>query len=195
MTIPPPLVLASASAARRAMLEKAGLDFTAIPADIDESTKNGDPETAAIKLAQQKALHISANNPEKIVIGSDQILSLDNKIFSKAKDEQQAREKLLALKGKAHTLYSAVSIAVNGNTEWSHSDRANLYMKDFSVTFLDSYIEKAGPELTSCVGAYALEGIGINLFEKIEGDYFTILGMPLLPLLSYLETKGIGACL
>lgn len=186
------LILASKSHARQSMLKNAGLAFQAIPADIDEAalkTQNADvtPKELAALLAEEKALHISKQNTDAIVIGSDQILECEGEILSKAEDEAAAKEKLLNLRGKTHHLISAVSIAKAGQTLWQHSDIAMLTMQDFDETFLQAYCAKAGDALTHNVGAYAVEGIGVHLFESIEGDYFTILGMPLLPLLTVLR--------
>lgn len=192
------LILASQSAARKALLEKAGLTFECLPADLDErkleeehATKS--PEDLAIVLAQEKAQHISSMYPDALVIGADQLLEFEGQIFSKAANIEDARNKLKAMRGRTHHLISAVSIAKNGEVLWSVSDKASLTMRDFDDAFLDNYIQQAGDALTKNVGAYALEGLGVQLFEDIKGDYFTILGMPLLALLKQLnERYGIG---
>ena len=190
-----PLILASGSQARKNMLQAVGVDFTAIPADIDEASliKNvQNPTQAATLLAQQKAQHISQHHKDALVIGSDQILECDGKFFSKAPDKTAAITKLKALQGRTHNLISAVSIAQNGETLWSHTDTTRMTMHALDDEIITNYAEAAGDILTQCVGAYAYEEHGAWLFEKTEGEYFTILGMPLLPLLTYLrEHHGV----
>lgn len=190
------IILASKSLARQTMLKNAGLIFECQPADIDESIAQNStqsPTEIAETLAAQKALHVSNNNSDALVIGSDQILECDATILTKAGDNQKASEKLKSLRGKTHHLISAVCVAQNGKTLWQKSARAALTMHDFSDEFLAEYVANAGEALTRSVGAYELEALGVQLFEKIEGDYFTILGMPLLPLLTYLrEDHGVG---
>ncbi len=190
------IILASKSAARRAMLKNAGLSFDAMPANIDEGaiTKTmqdagSDIKNIALELAQQKALHISKSNPEALVIGSDQILEFEGALISKADSPQAARAKLEKLSGKSHALISAVTIARGSEILWSNTDSAHLTMRDISNDALDTYCARAGDALVNCVGAYELEGIGSWLFSEIKGDYFTILGMPLLPVLGYLSEK------
>lgn len=192
------LVLASQSQARQNMLRSCGLEFEAYPADLDEqalirdSHSDNDSHIAA-RLAAAKAEAISAKFPDALVIGSDQILECDGQILSKAADKNEAREKLIFLRGKTHRLISAVALAKGSEVIWQHSDQVSLTMHNFDDAFLDSYIDNAGDALTACVGAYEFEGLGAQLFEKIEGDYFTILGMPLLPLLNYLRSEhGVG---
>ena len=193
------------------MLRDAGIIFIASPADIDESaiikaslhghfenecvqSTNDDIDykhkachDVALKLAQQKALTISKNNPSALVIGSDQILEHDGKIFEKAENEAAAIAKLKTLRGKTHYLISAVCVTRGNDVLWHTHDAATLTMRDFDDAFLDTYIKAAKDDVLSCVGAYALEKAGAWLFEDIKGDYFTILGMPLLPLLGYLN--------
>ena len=190
------LILASQSVARKNMLDAAGVSYTALPADLDEDsitkneTKKGEaPQSIALTLATAKASAIAKENPDALVIGSDQILECDGKMLSKAANENQAREKLKSLRGKTHHLISAVCVAKGDSILWQAVQTANLTMHDFDDAFLDDYIKKAGIALTRSVGAYELESLGVNLFEKIEGDYFTILGMPLLPLLTYLRDE------
>ncbi|MGB0719587.1 MAG: Maf family protein [Bdellovibrionales bacterium] len=191
----PKLILASQSAARRTMLRDAGLEFESIPADIDEtfiiesSLHGGCVQSIAAKLAEQKALTIAAKHPDALVIGSDQMLECDGRIFEKAKTPEAAKDKLKTLSGQTHRLISAVCIACNNETIWQSSDTAALTMHDLSDDFIDHYLEIAKDDALHCVGAYALEKAGIWLFNKIEGDYHTILGMPLLPLLTYLRTE------
>ena len=188
-----PIILASGSRARNEMLQNVGLEFQKIPADIDEDTilksmhEEGTlPEDIAVKLADEKALHISKQNPDALVIGSDQVLEQDGEIFQKATDLAEARAKLEKLKGKTHQLISSVSIAQNGEVLWRDCDTASLTMHDFDDAFLDEYLQNAGEDILACVGAYAFEKYGAWLFKEIDANYFTILGMPLLPLLAYL---------
>lgn len=191
-----PLILASGSKARQDMLRKAGLDFTAIPADIDEAavldSAGGLVADKAQELAREKALHVAKSNIEAYTIGSDQVLELDGQIFSKAANKDEALEKLKALRGKTHRLISAVAVARGEDVLWQSHDSVALTMHDLDDDFLRAYCARAGDVLTSCVGAYALEEHGSWLFQKVEGDYFTVLGMPLLPLLAYLRAEGFG---
>lgn len=170
------------------MLRGAGLPFRVIPAQVDERGYSGEPAALARTLAEAKALDVSKINPGALVIGADQVLDLEGEILHKAKDEGDAKAKLRKLSGKTHILTSGVCVAQNGAVLWSEVDRAHLTMRLLEEDFLQTYCEAAGDVLTSCVGAYALEGHGSWLFEKTEGDYFTILGMPLLPLLGFLKS-------
>ncbi len=190
------IILASQSQARARMLHSAGIEYVAVPADIDEEALAGKSfaegccvEETALFLAREKAEKISAQYPDALVIGSDQILVCEGVLFSKAPNAESAREKLRTLRGKTHALVSGVAVAQNARMIWQIKDHALLTMKHFDDMFLEHYCEKAGPALTKNVGAYALEGLGVRLFERIAGDYFTILGMPLLPLLRYLEQE------
>lgn len=186
-----PLILASKSASRQAMMKNAGLKFTAIPADIDERALDekfaGEPQKLTKELARQKALSVARNNPDALVVGSDSVVALGEEIFNKAGNKQEALEKLMALSGKTHQLISAVAVASSGVILWDRVQIAELTMRKFDENFARLYIEKLGQAALDCVGAYQLEALGPWLFEKIEGDYFTILGMPLLPLLNYLQ--------
>lgn len=195
----PKIVLASGSAARRAMLAAAGVVFEVDPAKIDETalkdqfvrhTTCAPPFDLAQFLADEKALDVSSRHPGCLVIGSDQVLSQGERLFSKAADRAGARATLSALRGKTHQLHSAVSIARDGKIMWSDVETVSLTMRAFSDAFLDSYLDSAGDAVLWSVGCYELEGRGVQLFEMIEGDYFTVLGMPLLPLLGALRTKG-----
>ena len=194
------LILASQSVARKNMLDAAKVKYTAIPADLDEDSitdeavKGGKtPAQIASILASEKAKHIAKDHADALVIGSDQILECEGSMLTKASDENEAREKLKSLRGKTHHLISAVCVARGSQSLWQETQTANLTMHNFDDAFLDKYIVDAGIALTRSVGAYELESLGVNLFEKIEGDYFTILGMPLLPLLSYLrDEQGIS---
>lgn len=192
------LILASGSRARRQMLDAAGLTFEVRPADVDEGAIRatlGDatPEQIAAVLARAKAEAASREVPTALVIGADQVLALGRTIYTKAPDIAAARAALRSLAGRRHHLHSAVSIALAGREVWHHLDTAALAMRDFSDAFLDVYLSHAGDRVCASVGAYELEGLGIQLFERIEGDYFTILGMPLLPLLAELRARGILA--
>lgn len=146
----------------------------------------------AQELAKQKALHVSKNNIDSYVIGSDQLLAFNGDILSKAKDKKEAREKLKTLRGQMHTLISSVCVTKSNEVVFQNTDEAHLTMNNFDDDFLDRYINEAGDIVTQCVGAYALESTGIQLFSDIKGDYFTILGMPLLPLVSFLQSEGMG---
>ena len=196
ITLKHSVILASASRARNEMLTNAGLSFTATPADIDEDKLLNDmrdqgasPNDIASKLADEKARHVSSLHPNAYVIGSDQILEFDGNIFQKAGDENAAKEKLKTLRGQTHHLISSVSIAYNNEIIWRDTDTAALTMHDFDDEFLDQYLAAAKDDILSCVGAYAFEKHGAWLFKSIDANYFTILGMPLLPLLAYLR-KG-----
>jgi septum formation protein len=188
------LILASKSAARQAMLQNAGIEFDSVPADIDEEKiqlAGGDPGDISKRLADEKALYVSKDNNNSYIIGSDQVLSMNNKIYAKAKDIAEAKERLAEFSGQSHILYSSVSVAKEGKILFCHTNSATLIMKELSADKINDYCAKAGDVLTRCVGCYAIEGHGIRLFKAIDGDYFTILGMPLLPLISYLETEGL----
>jgi septum formation protein len=194
-----PIVLASGSHARRHMLEQAGVSFTVEPARIDEAelmdqylrhTTGSPVSDIAQALADAKALDVSARHVGAVVIGSDQIAALGERVFTKATDRDGARRTLVALRGQTHQLHSAVALACDGQIVWRHVGTANLTMRDFSDAFLDVYLDVAGGGLTQSVGAYEIEGVGLQLFDVIDGDYFTILGMPLLPVLAALRSKG-----
>ncbi len=194
------LVLASRSLARKNMLRGASLEFEIHPADLDEDTitktqcdAGASPQEIAKILANEKASSVAKQFPDALVIGSDQILQCDGSMLTKASNKNEAREKLKPLRGKTHDLISSVSVAKNDEILWSDTQCAFLTMHNFDDEFLETYIEVAGEALTRSVGAYELESTGVQLFESIEGDYFTILGMPLLSLLTYLRThQGIG---
>ncbi|MBL8567142.1 MAG: Maf family protein [Hyphomicrobiaceae bacterium] len=198
----PHLILASGSRTRRDMLKAAGVFFSVQTADVDEvamrdalAAEHGDdivpPEDVAEILACAKAEAVSAAHPDALVIGADQVLELEGEIFAKPADMEAAREQLLRLRGRAHKLHSAVAIAKAGDTLWAHLDTAELAMRDFSPRFLDDYLAAAGDKVATSVGAYQIEGLGVQLFERVDGGHFTILGMPLLPLLT--ELRRIGA--
>jgi septum formation protein len=193
-----PLVLASKSAARRALLEAAGIPTEVRPASVDERAIEagaglaGAGEVAAL-LAREKARAVARGDAERMVLGADQTLALGERRFSKAPDRVGAREQLRALRGKTHTLYSAAAIVRGGAVLYEHIDAAHLTMRPFSDEFLESYLDAVGDAATASVGGYQLEGIGIQLFERVEGDHFTVLGLPLLPLLDWLRRAGLLA--
>jgi septum formation protein len=190
-----PLVLASGSAVRRALLEAAGIPVEARPARIDEraieaSAPNDDPSAVAALLAREKALRVAAELPGRLVVGADQTLALGVRRFDKPADRATARAQLQALAGRTHELHSAVAVARGRDVLFEHVALARLTVRALSEDFLDRYLDAAGAAVTASVGAYQLEGLGIHLFERIDGDHFTILGLPLLPLLGYLRAEG-----
>lgn len=194
------LVLASGSKARAEMLRGAGLAFDIIPADIDEekllrlmAQQNEPPETIAAALARAKTLHVSQQNPAAAVIGGDQVLWFGGRIFSKARTVEEARSNLKAFSGKTHSLISAACVARGGGVLWEGVARAELTMRTFDDAFLDGYMAMAGGALLKTVGGYELENAGRMLFDRVEGDYFTVLGLPLMPLLGFLKEEGYGA--
>jgi septum formation protein len=193
-----PLVLASKSEARSKILSGAGLRLEVRPAHIDERAAEAqgaarDALAAASLLARAKALAVSAAMPGRLVLGADQTLALATTRFSKPADRAAARAQLQALRGKTHALHSGVALARDGAALFEFSDTAQLTMRAFSDRFLDDYLDMAGEAALMSVGAYQIEGAGIHLFERIEGDYFTILGLPLLPLLDFLRGAGFVA--
>ncbi len=195
---PQPLVLASRSDIRGKILAAAGLRFEIRPSQVDErvvEAKSGvsDAAAAARFLARAKADAVAASLPGRTVLGADQTLARGNKRFSKPADRAEAAEQLRALRGRTHELHSAVALVRDGTALFTCVDTARLKMRDFSDGFLNDYLEMAGDAAINSVGGYQLEGIGIHLFEAVEGDYFTILGLPLLPLLAFLrENKFVG---
>ena len=190
-----PLVLASKSAIRHAVLRDAGIPVAVEPADIDEraieqrSAKQDAGELAAV-LAREKARTVAARLPGRLVLGADQTLALGERRFSKPADRAGARRQLAALRGQTHELHSAVALARGSSVLFEHREVARLTMRSFSDQFLEAYLDAAGAALTASVGGYQLEKVGIQLFERIQGDHFTILGLPLVPLLEYLRTAG-----
>jgi nucleoside triphosphate pyrophosphatase len=189
------LVLASTSWIRAELLTRAGLIFEALRPEIDEnalkaSAKNLAPGDLAQLLAASKAVSVANRLPEAMVIGADQVLNLEGRAIDKPGSREEAREHLLQLRGRSHVLETAICCARGGDALWQHLDRASLTMRSFSNAFLDDYLNQMGPEDLTSVGAYKLEGLGVQLFEAIEGDYFTILGLPLLQLLDFLRREG-----
>ncbi len=192
------IVLASGSTIRRQLLENAGLQVIVYPAEIDEDAiksalRNGSeslsPADVALVLAQTKSQTVSEAQPGELIVGADQILAFEQKIFSKPVNSEQARDQLFQLRGRTHELISAVAVARAGQIIWSHEQSAVLKMRDFSNEFLGRYLARMESEVTETVGGYKLESLGVHLFEKIEGDYFTVLGLPMLPLLQFLRTQ------
>ncbi|MFT2213519.1 Maf-like protein [Rhizobium giardinii] len=192
------LVLASASPFRRMLLENAGIRFQAKAAEIDERAienqveqQHSSPEEVALILAEAKARHVGGVFPEDIIIGSDQTMSLGQRVYHKPRDMKEAREHLLSLSGQTHQLNSAIVLTQGGDILWKHLSAARMTVRTLSADFIERHLERVGAKALSSVGAYQLEGEGIQLFEKIEGDYFTILGLPMLPLLAKLRELGV----
>jgi septum formation protein len=191
------LVLASKSVTRRAVLDGAGVAFEAASSGVDEDAAKIDllaqgatPRQVATALAERKALAVSAGRPG-IVVGADQTLEFEGRLYDKAETVEEARDRLKTLRGKPHQLHSAVVVARNGETVWRELESATLTMRDFSDEFLEDYLVTEGQAALGSVGCYRLEGPGVQLFAKIEGDYFTILGLPLLGLLDLLRKEGV----
>ena len=194
-----PLILASASRARRELLGAAGLTFDVVPADVDEATIREtlladdagiDPVDIAEVLARAKAEAVSRDHPDRLVIGSDQVLARDARLYGKPADLEEARVMLMGLRGVTHELHTAVALAMAGETVWAHAETAYLTMRSFSTAFLDGYLAHVGARICDIAGGYEIEGPGVQLFERVEGDYFTIVGLPLLPLLQELRARG-----
>lgn len=191
----PELILASGSAARREMLKGAGVSFRVEVAPVDEEALKAelgaiDPDQLAIELATAKALAVSRLHPGAWVLGGDQTLAFDGGLVSKAKSLDEARARLGAMRGRSHALHSGAALARGGQAVWSGVDTATMQVRPFTDSFLDAYLENEGEALLSCVGAYRLEGMGAQLFEKVEGDYFTVLGLPLWAVLDQLRRVG-----
>ncbi len=193
-----PIILASGSKVRAEMLARAGITCDICPADIDECAVKqkflrDEPEKdnaqIALILAGRKAVHISLKFSESLVIGSDQILDLEGEIFDKPVDRSQARSQLTRLSGRSHELISAVSVALNGKEVWHHVDRARLFVRDLSNEFIDGYLDRIGDAAYTSPGSYQVEAIGVQLFDHMDGNHYTILGMPLLPLLNFMRTR------
>ena len=190
-----PLVLASRSAVRRTLIEAAGVPLEVAPADIDERAVErrasaGTAADAASLLAREKSRAGCAGRKGRLVVGADQTLALGRERFTKPVDSNTALEQLKTLAGKTHELHSAVAVARDGRVLFSHVDTAKLTMRPLSEEFLDAYLDAAGESVMTSVGGYQLEGLGSHLFERIEGDYFTILGLPLFALLGFLRKEG-----
>jgi septum formation protein len=190
------LILASNSQIRRTMLEQAGVEFTVRPPDFDEAFveqgHDGDSEELARQLAEGKATSIVAD-PGEWVIGSDSMVSVDGTRFSKPRDRDEAAAHLRAFSGRTMLLSSAVALARNRKVEWSHAETARLIVRPLSETFIQAYLDTEWPEVGYCVGVFRMEGRGVTLFDRVEGSHFTILGMPLLPLLDALRMRDVIA--
>ena len=191
-----PLILASQSVARQTLLANAGIAFEAIPAEIDEraiqhaSGLSAPGEIAAL-LAREKAISVSLRHLGQFVVGADQTLALDQRLFSKPAGRAQAAVQLRALAGQSHELHSATAVARDGETLFEDVSVARMTMRPLDGAAIRAYLDAAGEAVTTSVGAYQLEGLGVHLFERIEGDHFTILGLPLLPLLRFLRSQGL----
>lgn len=190
------LILASQSRTRQMLLANAGIVAQAVPADIDErglQEKSGlsDPGAIAGLLAREKALFVAAKNPGRYVVGADQTLALGSRLFNKPAGRAQAHDQLRALAGQTHQLHSAVALARDGEVVFSDLSVARMTMRQLSGDEIRNYLDAAGERVTTSVGAYQLEGLGVHLFERIDGDHFTILGLPLLSLLAFLRGQGL----
>jgi septum formation protein len=192
------LILASQSRARQMLLANAGIAFEGMPADIDERAAqqsaglSGSADIAAL-LAREKAVAVSTQRPDRYVVGADQTLALGDRLFNKPSSRAQAAEQLRALAGRTHELNSAVAVARGGKIMFEHVATARMSMRPLSEAEIEVYLTHAGEAVTSSVGAYQLEGLGVHLFERIDGDHFTILGLPLLPLLAFLRSEKLLA--
>lgn len=193
------LILASGSASRKALLTAAGVDFTADPADLDEDAlmaalKDQSAEVVARRLAEEKARHVSRRHPGRIVLGGDSVIALDGEHLSKCATLDAARALLVRMSGRGHLLVSAAALARDGLILWAHASPCRMTVRDLSPQFLDAYIAAEGPAILSSVGCYHYEGRGAQLFAKVEGDYFAVLGLPLLEVLGALRKESVLPC-
>jgi septum formation protein len=192
------LVLASASASRAGLLRAAGVEFSVHPADLDEAAlmagmAGSQAASVVLALAGAKALTVSAARPGALVLGGDTVIALDGDLVSKCADMAAARALLQRMSGKDHLLVSAAALARDGNVIWRHASPVRLTVRPLSPAFLDAYLAAEGPAILSSVGCYHYEGRGAQLFDRVEGDYFSVLGLPLLPLLAALRQEGVIA--
>lgn len=194
------LILASASNVRARILREAGVRFGVRPPDLDETAEKSTLRAQGVTndamagaLAEAKALNVSAVSPQALVLGCDQTLLCEDRLFDKAKDLAEARRNLLFLRGKEHQLIGSLALAEKGKVVWRYTERAHLAMRDFSEAFLENYLKSEGKLILSSVGCYQLEGRGAQLFDSVKGDYFTVLGLSLIPLLAALRERGIVA--
>jgi septum formation protein len=197
-TIVRPLILASASASRAALLREAGVPFESVPAPVDEVSvkaamlsEGAPPRDIADALAELKARRGAGRTPDRLVLGADQVLVCDRRLFDKPRDLDEARAQLEALRGRPHELLSAAVVFEAGRPVWRHIGRAQLVMRPFTDGFLDDYLARHGDAILSTVGGYRLEAGGSQLFARVQGDIFTIMGLPLLELLAFLRTRGL----
>lgn len=195
------LVLASGSASRRAMLEAAGVLFDVSPASVDEDAAKASltqagtsPRDMADALAELKAVKVSMREPQALVLGSDSLVVLDDgTVLDKPASREEAADHLRRMSGKRHRIYSAAVIAEGGRAAWREVDRADLFVRPLSEGFIERYLDAEWPAIAGCVGCFRIEGIGAQLFARIDGSQFTVLGMPLLPVLDYLRVRGVLA--
>lgn len=194
----PSVILASGSATRKNLLERSGIGIDVRIPGIDEAMVTESlvrdqvkPEDIAVCLAEMKALRIGSREPEQVVVGCDQILWSNGRVFHKARNVDDARSVLLELRGRPHSLISAAVVVIGGERVWHAISRAELVMREFSDSFLDSYLDRNWPDIQSSVGCYRLEEEGVQLIARIRGDLFTIMGIPLIELLEYLRVRGI----
>lgn len=190
------LILASASSSRKMLLTAAGVSFTADPADLDEAAlmaglKDAGAEVMARRLAEEKALAVSRRHPGRIVLGGDSVIAFEGSHLSKCASLQEARALLARLSGKTHLLVSAAALAKDGALLWAHASPCRMTMRDISQEFLDDYLAQEGTAILSSVGCYHFEGRGAQLFARVDGDYFSVLGLPLLPVLAQLRKEGL----
>lgn len=192
------VILASGSPIRSQLLRRSGIAFEVKTAAVDEAelrdamkAEGASVEDVALALAEAKALRVARRNPEALVIGCDQMLELDGAWLEKPGARDAAKAQLAMLSGRTHRLVSSVVVALNGARAWHATDSARLTMRKLDEAAIETYLDAAGPDVLGCVGCYQIEGIGVRLFERIEGDHFTILGMPLLPLLGFLRVHGV----
>jgi septum formation protein len=192
------LILASGSASRKALLTAAGIAFTADPADLDEDAlmaglwaQGADAATVASQLAKQKAVLVSRRHPGRVVLGGDSVIAFDGEHLSKCATLKAARALLARLAGHTHLLVSAAALARDGAVLWTHASPCQMTMRTLSSQFLDDYLAAEGPAILSSVGCYHYEGRGAQLFDIVDGDYFSVLGLPLLPVLAQLRKEGV----
>jgi septum formation protein len=192
-----PIVLASSSPIRRALLDQAGVDYAAVPPQVDEAALEaahvGQDFELALALAEAKAAEVSARSDDAWVLGGDSVISIEGRRFMKPRDRDEATEHLRFFSGRPMRLVSAVALARGGAVEWNHIADAVLHVRPLSEEFIQAYLDAEWPEVAYCVGVFRMEARGVTLFDEVEGDYFTILGMPLLPLLGALRERGLTA--